>query len=651
MKYIVILFFSLALLSTSAYAQEYKKHTVQKGETVVAIAKKYKVTPYDIYRLNPDSKNGINENTTLLIPAESKTPAESALVKEQPTKVANTIHEVQAKETLYSLSKQYNVSVEDIKKANGTAVDSGLQIGQKVIIPIKGSGVAAQVKTVKQGESKDIPAAYFYHTVAAGDTKYSIAKQYGMSLQLLEELNPEVKETLPLGYKLKLDKNTVVEKETQPEPLPVKPQPAKEDYMTYEVQPKETFYSLSKRTGLTEEKIIALNPEAKGGLKDGMILRLPKGDALMPAAVPVTVNRPLTGLAATLNKSNAREIALLLPFNMARVEQDSTRAHLLRSDKFLNMTLDFYAGALMAIDSAKVLGLPLKVRIMDSKETKTTSDVNSLAPGLGSANAVIGPFYPGNVESVAALLAGKKIAVISPMSKEATKPYPNLFQSIPKPDRVKQAMLDYLKSKDGNIIAVVDAKKGSSKEYIKTNCPEAKFAALSADGTIMVEALKSMLVKDKMNYVILETERMGMVLGVTKALADALPNYQIQLAVLDKNETLDNDELPLARLTSLKLLYPSVTRDNETAEAAIFAKDFKEKNGIFPNQYAIRGFDVTFDVILRLFQEEGFAAVMDSKASEQVENKFAYNSENGGNYNTGVYIMYYDQDLSVKEAQ
>ncbi len=69
MKYIVILFFSLALLSTSAYAQgKYKKHQVLKVETVIDISKKYKVTPHDIYRLNPDSQNGIQENAILLIP-------------------------------------------------------------------------------------------------------------------------------------------------------------------------------------------------------------------------------------------------------------------------------------------------------------------------------------------------------------------------------------------------------------------------------------------------------------------------------------------------------------------------------------------------------------------------------------------------------
>jgi LysM repeat protein len=648
MKYIVILFFSLALLSTSAYAQELKKHKVEKGETVAAIAKKYKVTPYDIYKLNPDSKNGIKEDTILLIPAPSKVAPTAVAVKEQPTKIANTIHEVEAKETLYSLAKRYNVSVEDIKKANGTALDSGLQIGQKVIIPVKGSGVAAQVKALKQEEKTNREPVYTFHIVQAGETKYSIAKEFGISLQLLEELNPEVKDTLPVGYKLKLGRDAAIQKGIQQTAEPVKQQ----EFMNYEVQPKETFYSLTKRTGLTEEKIIALNPDAKDGLKDGMILKLPKGvnTAIDTTPDPVVTGKPKGGLGA-LKKSGTKEIALLLPFNIARMESDTVRSKLLRTDKFLNMTLDFYAGALMAIDSAKVLGLPLKVKILDSKESKSTSDVNALAAGLGGVDVVIGPFFTNNAQTLASLLAGKGIPVVSPMSNTTTKPYSNLFQSIPTSEKVRLSMLEYLKTKNGNVIAVVDAKKGSSKEFIRNNYPGVKFAPLSPEGAVIVDQLKGLLVKDKMNYVILETEKIGMTVSATKALADALTDYQIQLVVLDRNETLDNREIPVTRLASLKMLYPSVTNDSETPEAAIFGKVFKEKNNVMPNQYATRGFDVTFDVIMRLFQEESFTEVMNTKASEQIENKFAYKAENGGNYNTGVYIMYYDQDLSIKQAQ
>ncbi|MHA3788620.1 amino acid ABC transporter substrate-binding protein [Flavobacterium hauense] len=644
MKYLVIFIFSLALLSTPSYAQDYKKHKVEKGETVASIAKIYKITPYDIYRLNPDAKNGLKENTTLLIPNSIKAP-QVAPVKEKPTKVANTIHEVQPKETLFSLAKKYDVSVDDIKKANGATLDNGLQIGQKVIIPIKGSGVAAQVKAEKKAEAKPNYPSYMYHVVEKGETKYSIAKEYGMTIQLLDELNPEVKDTLPLGYKLKLDKNAIVKKEDAKPAVA----PAQQEYSSYEVQPKETLYSLTKRTGLTEDQIIALNPEVKDGLKDGMVLKLPKG--VNTTFVADASTKSVSGLISTLKKSETKELALLLPFHISRIESDTIRAKLLRSDKFLNMTLDFYAGAMMAIDSAKVLGLPLKVKILDSKESKTSSDVSAQAPGLAGMDAIIGPFFPNNVETLASLLATKGVPVISPLSKEEAKPHANLYQSVPTSETVRGAMLDYLKTKNGNLIAVVDAKKNSSRQFITSNLPAVKFASLNTDGTIMVDALKAMLVKDRINYVILETERIGMILGTTKALTDALADYQIQLVVLERYDTFDTDELPLTRLTNLKMLYPSVTNDSDTPGSLLFAKVFREKNNVMPNQYATRGFDLTFDTILRLFQPENFKEVTAEKASEQVENKFAYASVKGGNYNTGVYILYYDQDLSTKIAQ
>lgn len=650
MRYIVVIFFLMILGIQTTHAQDYKKHKVEKGETVTDISKKYKVTPYDIYRLNPDSKNGIKENTILLIPGETKKEPITDISREKTTKVANTIHEVQPKETLYSLTKRYGVSEEDLVKVNGTDIRNGLQIGQKVIIPIKGSGVAAQVKVAEKLEDKKNAPSYLYHTVEAGETKYSIAKQYGMTLQLLEALNPEVKDTLPIGYKIKLDQTALLKKENLTPPVHTE-----NNFIIHIVAPKETFYNLTRKTGLTEQEIIALNPEAKNGLKEGMELKLPKenklaiGDGSIGILPGSTISGGVTDFSKTLVKTVPKEMALLLPFNLAKIEADTSRSQQqrLRTDKFLNLTLDFYSGALMAIDSAKILGLPLKVKIYDSKETKNSSEVDAYLDNLVNADVVIGPFFQANAEVAAKLLAQKNIPVISPLSKESGKMFENLYQSIPAAELVKRVMLNYLKSRQGNVIVITDPKKASTRQFIKENYPLARFI----EGSISEASIEAVLSKDKMNYVILDSESTGTILNTTKLLDKALESYNIQLVVLEKTEHIDDNEIPLSRLSRLKLLYPSITRDNETQGAAIFAKEFKAKNGVFPNQFATRGFDVTFDAIMRLFQQEGFGELMKSKASEQVENKFVYIYQNGGYHNTGVYIMYYDEDLSVKLAE
>ncbi len=642
MKTRLVLFLTLLLFSTIAFSQEYKKHTVAKGETVKNIAKKYKITPYDIHRLNPDAKNGIKENMVLLIPAQGVI-VQKVLPKEQPTKVVNTIHVLQPSETFYSLSKKYNVTVADIEKANPNTSIDDLQIGQEIIIPIKGSTVAAQVKKVEKVDAKKDVDAYIYHTVVAGETKYSIARDFDMTLQMLEELNPDVKEILPLGYELKLVDKRVVNNQTVV--TTIVPDP---NYMIYVVRPKETFYNLGKKTGLTEEEIIALNPEAKEGLKEGMELRLPKA---APTAVNDTImvaDKKVIDLTKTLVRSMPKEIALLIPFNLDKVETDTVRSQLLRNDRFLNITLDFYAGALVAIDSAEALGLPLRVKILDAKETRNTSDIASLKSSLYNTDVVIGPFFPNNVETAASLLGN--VPVISPLSKEYGKQYPNLFQSIPSPDDAKKALLNYLVAQGGNILAITDAKKASSRKYLKEKYPSVKMVALNAEGKIDGAVLKGMMIKGITNYVLLETERAAMAINVTKMLADLLPEYTIQLAVPENNEIFENAEIPVRRLTDLKMVYPSVTNDSQTPQEQLFIKMFKEKNGYMPNQFATRGFDVTFDIILRLFQPELFATVMDTVTTEQIDNKFSYKMENGGYRNTGIYIMQYDENFEVKQA-
>ena len=78
--------------------------------------------------------------------------------------------------------------------------------------------------------------------------------------------------------------------------------------------------------------------------------------------------------------NHSKKLALLLPFNITKLQNDTvnTIADRLKKDKFLNMTLDFYSGAVMAIDSAKQLGISVDVSVFDSEENKNSSNVAKL---------------------------------------------------------------------------------------------------------------------------------------------------------------------------------------------------------------------------------------------------------------------------------
>lgn len=668
-----IIFIVALVFSTVMLGQNYVKHTVLEGETIQSIAQKYKVTPYDIYKLNPDSQSGVKANTVVLIPKAIvvKTDDKSVEVKKVEPKVevktekkpeikgvetykAKT-HLVVAKETLYSISKKYDITIEGLETLNPILKTDGLQPGQ--ILKVSKSTISTVEPPKVKSNSVSIS-----HEVKPKETKYGIATKYGITVEELEQQNPEVKENLPIGYILKINKtviHSVVPKtevfkadvEKSKVEVPKVEVPKNNNLLEYTVKSGETLYSLTRQFSLTDVALINLNPALKDGVKEGMILNVPANFSFSNQT-----KNELKDLTKSISSREKKELVLFLPFNISKIESDTLTSigERLKKDKFLNMTLDFYSGALMAIDSAKTLGINIDVKIYDSQETKnSTNALNVISENnFSKTNAVIGPFYQVNIEKVASALEAKNIPVISPLSKEEDgKSYKNLYQTIPSSDATKNALFDYMRSKNGNIIAVIDPKKNSIKDYISQFQNGTKIVGLTDKGSIVGDSIKKYFVKDRMNYVIMASESTQTILSITTILQNTQKDFQIQLAILEPNETLDFDEIPLSRLTKLKMIYPSATNDNNSDAAQKFEHSYRKKNKITPNQYATRGFDVTFDTMLRLAQEKPFEQTLDV-ATEQVESKFDYHAkEQNGFINNGIYVLYYDTDLTIKEAQ
>ncbi|GAW88736.1 hypothetical protein FPS14_contig00009-0059 [Flavobacterium psychrophilum] len=147
-------------------------------------------------------------NSVLLIPKP-----ETILDK----KVLTINHEVLPKETLYGISKQYKVSIDDIKKANPIIEKEGLPIGLKLIIAV---GKNYKPEKVVVSEPSKLPKIIepekkqtaiseeeeITHLVLAKETKYGISRKYGITISELEKLNPEIIRDLPIGFHLFIKK-------------------------------------------------------------------------------------------------------------------------------------------------------------------------------------------------------------------------------------------------------------------------------------------------------------------------------------------------------------------------------------------------------------------------------------------------------------
>lgn len=238
------------------------EHEVLPKESLYSIAKKYGIKLADLQNANPElAHKSIKVGQKISVPVKSDAilVVEKATGKKEvkvekdvavlPKKVddekkpeTETTHEVLPKESLYSIAKQYGITLSDLKKANPELVNKSLKAGQKISVPVKAdvnsSLVAEKVTETKEVKSKkevavvpqDIvedkkPETEMTHEVLPKETKYGIAKEYGITVAELEKQNPNIAKKLLVGSVLKIRSSKVMENKS----LAVEPAVAKEE--------------------------------------------------------------------------------------------------------------------------------------------------------------------------------------------------------------------------------------------------------------------------------------------------------------------------------------------------------------------------------------------------------------------------------------
>jgi LysM repeat protein len=166
-------------------------HTVQKGETLFSIAKKYNVTVEGLKELNKLKSNEIAPATRLII-----NPNQPA-VNDHEESVVPGYHVVKQGETLYSIARKYNTSVQELTALN-ELVNNTVTVGQElVIVPLNGEKVEEKEPDLNSTEP-------IYHTVKEKETLYSISRKYNVPVEAIRKLNNMMDNTLSVGQKLRV---------------------------------------------------------------------------------------------------------------------------------------------------------------------------------------------------------------------------------------------------------------------------------------------------------------------------------------------------------------------------------------------------------------------------------------------------------------
>jgi len=443
--------FILLTFSLLAFSQDYPKKTigdkeyyvyaVQAGDGLMAIGRKFNVTQAEIVAANPNISESLRVGQTLYIPIKN-TSQPSANQQDNIKETFN--HTVVKSQTFFAICKMYGVSQEEVLALNKDLEPTQIRVGQVIKIPVvkPERNVRAADEQKPQMQQKVEPKGNFiyYEVKKNKETLYSISREMGVSINEILEANPEAENGVKKGDVLQIPIKEKTENQQQTpksEPKPkqetVKVEPKKSDKNSHVVQPKETIYGISRQYNVSQDDLIAANPQIKDGLKVGQTLVIPQGTQEKEVAV---VEKPKpkeesVPIEVVPTKKHLK-IAFLMPF--------TSETENVNTERFMN----FYRGALLALEEAKKQGVSVDVQTFDTGFGTGSLHRILSEKSLANVDLIVGPAYPEQVTAVAAFAKKHKIAQLVPFTSRINNAdkHDYLYQFNPTSDDILQAVAE-----------------------------------------------------------------------------------------------------------------------------------------------------------------------------------------------------------------
>ena len=534
------------------------------------------------------------------------------------------VHKVKKKESLEGIATRYDVTVAQIITHNPAAA-KGIRKRDKLKIP--------RYKTkVVVAPAQPTTAT---HNVQPKETLWRIAYTYGISVDALKALNPQLGDTLSVGSILKVPSKTAEEIAAQ------------FDY--YSVQPREGFFRLEQKLGLSKADLEALNPSLDStGLMVGMVLKIPKAQAADSLIVD-ELKKTKTSLWDSTFVAPVVRIAFLAPFRLSKIELDSINQtnKTLSERNLTTVSLDFYSGMLYAADSLNKAGLSVELSVFDSEGQLHIIEQLLNQEDFTGYDAVIGPFTPANVSRMAQAMSFFNVPVISPLTTREIRPRKMLINTIPSKKSLAKRMMRYVDSLDAQhenpcVLIIADSKNQQTALRLKEQFPLAEVLPPDEEfGFIKPDVVDSLLTPTRPNWVFLETENLNLVTSMTSMLnAQSSEERQVQLLTHFRSPAYDDKNISQAHLGNIRFSYPNHFLEKRDSLRLKFDASFKERYGKVPNRTAVKGFDVMVDASLRIATKRKLIDGLKLGVLEQLQYRFDYQPNPKGGYrNTATYMV------------
>ncbi len=568
---------------------DYKVHSVKKGETIFSIAKKYDITVEDIYALNKWAERGIRTGDKLKIPKDKKSAKKED--KKQTAVVGTKMdkpvagyksHVIEPKQTLYSLGLIYNVSTEDILRANPGLNESNFQTGKTINIPVYTENLPnAPAQGAKPATSGNI------HTSAT---------------------------------------------------------PA---FIEHKVQKGETIYGISKAYNISEAELEAANPSlAANGLKTDATILIPK-KGVAQHQVPLT-NQP----TPAMKKGETMKIGILLPFS----EKNGS----ISQDKLV----EYYNGFLLGVKDLKEKGYDAEIYTFDAGPEKDTKKLKSLLETVEfeSLHLVIGGVSPQQISVLSDFSRRTGIKYVIPFGTKRENIKANVFQMTTSHSFLYPKISSVFKNKfkDHNIVFLSEPGSDNSKQSfvdgLKKELTDAgiSFRAIDSSSDAATEMKSSIGTSKKTVFV--PTSSSEASLKRIIALMNTLPKDNITLFGYPDWQAYPLQHENLHKYNAY--IYSIFFLDEKQAKVAKTMEEYKKwYNKRLLNsypKYAFLGYDaaIYFMTALNNYGSNFDERISDIKAPTlQSSVFFEYDFKDGGYINTGVYLVRFKSDSSFEKTE
>ncbi|MBR2032572.1 MAG: LysM peptidoglycan-binding domain-containing protein [Alistipes sp.] len=301
-------------------------------------------------------------------------------------------------------------------------------------------------------------AKYTIHDVVKGETLYSLARHYGVTVDDIKGANAVLTEGLKAGQRIKIPVKSAVEKSTK--------------VQLHKVVRGETLYSLAKQYNVAIEEIQAVNSHIKKGLKAGQLIEIPikESQVEQPAPQQPTPVIQTEVVASTTEQPQIEEIAeqtvvKSVSFRALRQGERADVALLLplgTKEQPSQNYLDFYRGFLIGLDSVRMSGYSVNLNLYNTAHDYNRIEQIIASGALHNTDLVVGPVYEDELIPVTTALQERNIPIVSPLANLTQTTSNAVFQMSPSPATKLEKVRGMF---DGSKRVVIISTDNTDKEF------------------------------------------------------------------------------------------------------------------------------------------------------------------------------------------